>query len=90
MGPLINRDVDEMINAILPDRYHRFCGNPTNTPNVDAVDCWNNVRSVYKQPAKWPMTISITNDPITNKIVYTWTDDANEPNKVVSEYSLFQ
>ena len=87
MGPLINRDVDEMINAILPDRYHRFCGNPINTPNVDTVDCWSNVRPVYKQPAKWPMTISITNDPVTNKIVYTWTDDVDEPNKVISEYS---
>eukprot|EP01084_Bolivina_argentea_P220178 373197_1 len=85
--PLITRDINDMINSLLPDRYHRFCKNPSGTPINDGIDYWNNVASVYKQPAKWPMWITILNNPTTDTISYRWTDSIAGINLVSSRYT---
>merc|ERR1719461_523123 len=85
--PLINRNLDEMIGSVSPDRYHRFCKNAVSVAINDALDEWDNVSSFYKQSAQWPMTITITNDPLANTTSYTWTDSMIIPNKVSSHYT---
>eukprot|EP01083_Nonionella_stella_P081098 223226_1 len=87
---LITRDVTEMLSASVPDRYHRYCKNAINTPRNEATDNWDNVGTSsvsYKQPAQWPMWLTITNDPISNTVTYGWSDALNGLNKVSSTFT---
>eukprot|EP01083_Nonionella_stella_P115510 342575_1 len=64
---LATTDVFNMIHSARPTRWTRY----------SAFNQWSSSLPIYKKAAIWPLYFSITNDPISNTVIYKWRDAAN-------------
>ena len=83
-GPLITRNVQEMVNADAPSRHYRFCENEVGIKDDDGTDFWVNNHPKHSVPAEWPLTLSITNDPISDTVTYEWSDASSAHSRICS------
>eukprot|EP01084_Bolivina_argentea_P023770 44398_1 len=83
--PLITTNITALLHSNTPDRYHRFCNNTPDTSNVDNWALSNGFG--YKTTAQWPMYMSVTNDPNSNSVDYSWGDISTRGVAVSSHYT---
>ena len=76
-SPLLETNVNTMINSATPDRYDRFCDNNN----------WND--QGFDDAGLWPMGFYLYSDPTLNTLDYSWYHDFIDDDELIDTSSHY-